>query len=646
MAKSKVSKLFDTRLLQSRVRSKNTTKKEIWLGYLLGPCGALLLNAVLGSYLNQYYVDVLGMNALFGGLFISLFPIFSKILDGVVDILYGYIIDHTKTREGKARPWILLSAPLLVITGILLFTVPQASPTIQCIYVVVTYNLFFSFAFSIYNMAHGMMVPLSTRNTNQRGKLSVMNQVATIMMSGILVALIFPMVIMPAIKVDKGSWILVMAILSTLCLPLTLVEYFYTKERITSEKEGQEEEKIPFTLQLKACFTDPYLLLLMAYFFVYTFGTQFKNLGLVYYSNYVLGTYSDGITQTLISVLGGIPMGIGIFAVWPLVRRFGKRNVTVIGFLIYAIGSAICWMAPKNMAIVLVGQFIKNIGGLPSAYVFMALLADCEDNLEWKTGFRSDGAIMALYNIITTTVAGVGTGLFNLFLNFEGYKAPVTVAANEVLPEYYLGLQIDPIVNSDQTISFIYNQNEGVQNFIVFAFVGLEVITGLLCAAMLFFVNVEKTIHRKQAVLVEREKEKFAKEGKAWLPADVRNEIEMKEEDRIAEKNYIEETRARCEKEGKDFAAVYAAHCYRLEEKNRKNKEAEEKNLLKEKKSKEKAERKLAEKLAKMNEDEKKAYWEKEEKKKAKVDSLWNKEKVQGEATYIKYQKQLEERRV
>ena len=84
-------------------------------------------------------------------------------------------------------------------------------------------------------------------------------------------------------------------------------------------------------------------------------------------------------------------MGIGIFAVWPLAKKFGKRNVTMWGFVLYAIGSLICWLVPTNLVIVLISQFIKNIGGLPCAYVFMALFADTLDHLEWKSGIRCDG---------------------------------------------------------------------------------------------------------------------------------------------------------------------------------------------------------------------------------------------------------------
>ena len=82
----------------------------------------------------------------------------------MTNIAFGQLIDHTHTKEGKARPWLLLSAILLPVSGILLFTVPNAGVTVQVIWVMFSYNLFYSLAFTIYNMSHTLMVPLSTRN--------------------------------------------------------------------------------------------------------------------------------------------------------------------------------------------------------------------------------------------------------------------------------------------------------------------------------------------------------------------------------------------------------------------------------------------------------------------------------------------------
>ena len=509
------NKLLEKRIFNSRVKSDNVKAGEKWLGYLIGPAGALLLNAVLATYLNVYYTDVLNLTHIWGGVFLTVFPIASKIIDAITNIVMGYIIDRTKTKQGKARPWLLLSAPLVAITGALLFTVPQASEGVQVIWIMLSYNLFYSFAYTIFNMSHNLMVPLSTRNTTDRGSLSVFNQIATIMMSGILVALVFPMVIMPMLGVDKAKWILVMGILSIVTLPLILLEYYFTKERVTEESQDIEEKKIPFKTQLKIVFTDKYLLIVFAYFLIYTFGMSMKNLGLVYYCNYVLGTYNDGITQMLVSVIGGVPMGIGIFAVWPLAKKFGKRNVTMWGFVLYAVGSLICWLVPTNLVIVLVGQFIKNIGGLPCAYVFMALFADTLDHLEWKSGVRCDGVAMSIYNVIACALIGIVTGIFNGLLSSAGYIAPSLDAAGNTIAA---------------------TQPEAVLDMITFSFVGLEVFTGIILAVLLVFFSVEKTIGRKQAVIKARQgaewTEEFAplseKEAAAW------------EKERVAGEKYYE----------------------------------------------------------------------------------------------------------
>lgn len=477
-----INNIVERNCFKTRVKTDEVKAAEKWLGYLLGPAGALLLNAVLATYLNVYYTDVLKLTSLWGGAFLVIFPIVSKIIDAITNVCMGYIIDRTHSKEGKARPWLLISAPLVAISGVLLFVVPNASSTVQAIWVMVSYNLFYSFAYTIFNMSHSLMVPLSTRDSEARGSLSVNNQIASIMMSGIIVALIFPMVVMPMIGADKTKWIVLMSILSIIALPLTLLEYYFTKERVTEENESSEIEEVAFKDQLKAVLTDKYMLLIYSYFLITTIGVCIKNISLVYFCNYVLGTYNDGITQTLISVIGGIPMGIGIFAVWPLAKKFGKRNVTIAGCALIAIGSSICCFFPTNVVMMLVGQFIKNIGGLPGAYVFMAIFADVLDHLEWKNDFRCDGLAMSIYNIIAVAMVGICTGIFNGLIAKAGYVAPEIINGVTVAAE----------------------QSAQVKNVFIFGFVGLEVITSIITLVILLFLSVEKNIDTIQAEIKER----------------------------------------------------------------------------------------------------------------------------------------------
>ncbi len=216
---------FDARFLDSKVKTDHITKKEKWFGYLLGPSGALIINAI-------------------------------------TNFLMGWIIEKTKTKQGKARAYLFVCAIILTVTGILLYTIPAANPIVEAIWIMISYNLFFSFAFTIYNMSHSMMILLSTRNSEERGGVAVFNQIAAIMVTGIIAALVVPMVLLPMMGTSKVMWISVMSINAIVCFPLMLLEYFYTKERVT-EEATEEKEKIPYTKQIKAVLTDNYTVLVL-----------------------------------------------------------------------------------------------------------------------------------------------------------------------------------------------------------------------------------------------------------------------------------------------------------------------------------------------------------------------------------------------
>lgn len=362
------------------------------------------------------------------------------------------------------------------------------------------------------------------------------------------------------------------------------------------------------------------MILMFVYFFIYTLGTSLKNIGLVYYCNYVLGTYNDGVTQTMISVIGGIPMGIGIFAVWPLAKKFGKRNVTLAGFILYAIGSAICWAVPTNMAVVLAGQFIKNIGGLPCAYVFMALFADGLDHLEWKSGVRSDGVAMSIYNILAVATVGVATSLFNALISKAGYVAPklvdgVTVAAQ---------------------------QSQAVKNMITFSFVGLETITGIILAVLLIFLSVEKTLSRKQAKIREYQRAKAEARGEEWVSPEVRaaeEEAKYLHENELAFEAALKE---KCAAKGLDFEKELAD--YRKAVAGKEAKAAEKKRLAEEK-EKAKAEKAKARKdarLAAMSPEDRLKKEQKEAKRAEAEEAAWQRELAAGEAYRAKVKAELE----
>ena len=427
-----------------------------------------------------------------------------------------------------------------------------------------------------------------------------------------------------------------------------LLEYYYTKERVTEELGHAKEIKVPYVMQIKAVLTDKYMFILLIYSIIFTAGSTLKTQALVYYSNYVLGTYNDGITQTLINVIGGVPMGIGIFAVWPLAKKFGKKNVSVAGFVLYALGSLICWLAPTNMVIVLAGQFIKNIGGLPCAYIFMSLFSDSFDHLEWKTGFRSDSLAMSIYSTISVVLIGVGMSVLNACLNASGYIPPINagtleeaesiLAANGWLSQLPIG---DYHAAIDGTFTVGIAQPESTINVIAFLFVGLEVLTGVISAILLSLVGVEKTLERKQQIIRARQRAAVEASGEVWVEPEVRAAEEQKRQDAEAEEAYCKELKERCERKHLNYEAELAKHVEAVRKKEEKQAEKERLSKIKAEEKAKRAAEKQVQKLAKLTPEQKQKRDARRLAQEKKDEARWQAEKAKGEAYYEKMQKAL-----
>ena len=525
-------KLFSMRALDSRIRSANTTPSEKWLGYFLGPVGAATLNFTVISYLNVFYTDVLGLTNGFAwaAAFLALFPIISKIIDAATNLLMGQIIERTHTRQGKARPWLFVSAPLMFIAMLFLFRLPREHSIWQIVMVVLTYNLFFSFAYTIYNMSHTLMVPLSTSNVKQRDGLSLFSNVGGNMLPGTVVALVFPAVLMPILGADYDKWVTAMSVIAAFSLPLTLLEYYFTKERITEAAAyAGETRNVSFAEQLRACFSSRYWIMMVVYMLMFQIMSNIMTISLPYFCNWVLGTYNDGHTQAILSAVGKAPLGFGVFILWPLIKRFGKRKVMIVGFLLAAAAEGLCLMNPSSMPVMLAGSLIYAFGFLPS-YVYTALMADTLDYIEYDKGLRADGLTASVFTIVMTVSVGIGQGIFNMGLAMAGYQSPV------------------------QNAEGIWNvQNASARGFITFAYIAIPLICLAVMAIIMIFLNVEDHLPMVHEKLTERRKAEAAARGEVYLSPEERAEQEAALQEAEAEKKRIEELKARCAAKGLDF---------------------------------------------------------------------------------------------
>ena len=175
MAMAKRS-FFDSPLLASKCKRAVPDKKEKIFGYLIGPIGGQLLYFLIQTWLNIYYTDVLGLTSINKN-FLFYFPLISGVAVVLFNLLFGYLIDRTRTKQGKARPYILLSAFLLPLSGALLFAIPENNPTAEYVLICLSFNLFFAIAYAIYNTSYNLLVPLSSRNSKSRNVLSTLSNI-------------------------------------------------------------------------------------------------------------------------------------------------------------------------------------------------------------------------------------------------------------------------------------------------------------------------------------------------------------------------------------------------------------------------------------------------------------------------------------
>ena len=552
-AQVKKKSLLDAPIFDSRIKSANTTKAESWLGYFAGPALMFIVYICLGgSYLNQFYTDVLGLS----GVFLTWMPAISKVVDAITNIAMGRIIDKTRTRHGKARPYLLLGGPLIILAAFLLYAVPKANPTVQMVWIVVSYNLFFAFAFTIYNMSHTLMVPLSTRNTRQRDTLALLTNAGVNMVPGFLVTIVMPIMInaFGVGKDSQGTWVAMMSVLSCFALPACLLEYYFTKERVTEDAmaagKDPKEDVVAFKEQVKACFGNKYWRLIMGYALIWQLSTVLSTQSMLYYCNWVLARSVDGGTglQVLVNVIGQAPLGIGVIILWPLVGKFGKRRVTAIGLVIAVVGCALgllfSFAAEVNFTLILLALIIKSIGTVPT-YVMAAQIAESLDHIEYSNKFRADGCSASIYSVIITVCTGIASSILLGGISALGYQAP-TSTVQEIV------------------------QNEGVRSFFTFCFFGTPLISAAVSAVIMLFYKVEDEMPQITAGISAFHRAEAEARGEVYVSPEEKARLEQEENDRIAEENRIKELKAKCEKKGLNFEEEEAKYQAKLAEKKAK----------------------------------------------------------------------------
>lgn len=560
--------IFNSRLLDSRVKTRAVSRREKIFGHLIGPLGMIFIVNTIAGLVEKFFMQMVGLTYPAGpdgsanplaqamGDEYQLVVMIARILMVGVGILNGWLLSHTKCKQGRMRPWYLIFSFLTIIIGVLIFLFsPNLFGEAYWVYFFILLACYHTIGTTYFFTYRDSIVSLITHDPKEKMELSFMRKLCWTLISGIIIGFIVGTVLIPFwLQNDIKGYAILLIAMSVCAVPLLLMEYYYTKERVIedadAESEGGNSNRVPLKEQLKAMFTDRFYIILIVLMTMQGLIDNFKGGNVqYYYVQYLLGGATHPEMQMLYSIATGVPLGIGIFAIWPLAKKFGIKNLTIGGYALVLIGSVIGWCFPDQLVPALIGGFLRNMGWLPNSYIFIALTFFAFDDIEFRSGLRLEGLlgvgiIGALQSLIYAPFAG---GYESALLNMN------FIDNLEIMP--------DPAQN--------------IKDFMTLCFYLFDIILSATVIVLLPFVNVEKKMPEINKELLRRKKEAVIARGGTWIEPEEQDRIEREQAAKEHEENRIADLRELCAKKGLDFETENNKYLAAEAEKERKREEKE-----------------------------------------------------------------------
>ncbi|MBQ3972722.1 MAG: MFS transporter, partial [Lachnospiraceae bacterium] len=351
-----MDRFFENPALKTKITSSQVKLQEMLIGYFLAPLCAMLANSIFSAYLTRYYADVIGLTDKQFGVFSMMLPIVSTVFVIAGNLLVGQLIDNTRTPAGKARPYLLLSVPVMAIAIILLFMTPggdnieSTNYLMKMVWIAVSFNLFYAVGYPCFYTAHSSMVALSTRNGSQRGLLATLSNASMVAAAGVGASILVPVLLQPVMFVtgeggvidraaSYNNWRMIGIVLAVVTGLGIALEYFFTRERITEEAMGLgiKEEKIPMKKHIEVCTREKFWWMVIIYILFFQMGQLVKNTSMSFYVRWMFDSVlassnpeaQSGALMSTLGLVGGLPSAVGMVIAWPLAAKLGKKKAVL-----------------------------------------------------------------------------------------------------------------------------------------------------------------------------------------------------------------------------------------------------------------------------------------------------------------------------
>ena len=393
--------------------SLNFKKLSERLAYGFGDFGCNIIYTAMSAFLLFYYTDYAGVSAFAVGTIMMV----SRLFDGVSDIIMGVIVDRTKSKYGKARPWILRMCIPFAISGVLLFSVPTSwAETPKLIYVFITYNLVSTVVYTAINVPYSALNALMTQNPYERSVLSIFrNLLAT---AGTLTINIFTLPLVEFFGNNALAWTKTFFIFGIVAI--FLYTFWGTSERVKSvaQLQSTENNDVPVLVGIKALFKNKYWIMMTGMLALFFLMYAINGGSTVYYAKDILGD------KNLVGTINGIFNIVqicGMFFIAMMIKKFGKRNIFALGLVLDIVGMLILNYSNGAMSLIIISSVIRGLGNACGGATMWAMVSDTIDYGEWKTGYRTEGLVNSACSFGWKIGNGIGSALLGLILEAGGY---------------------------------------------------------------------------------------------------------------------------------------------------------------------------------------------------------------------------------
>lgn len=425
-------------------------KKE-WMTYCIGALGQGMIYAIMSSYISDFYLNVLKVTPIF----VLLLMLLARIWDAINDPIMGYIMDRANPKKGKMKPYILYTPIPVAILTLLLFYAPNLSDSKKMIYAAITY-IAWGMIYTASDVPFWSLPNALTPNADERGsiisKARTANGVGSAVPMAIFMILgfVLPNFNLSGTELEKTKYT-VMALVSSIIGNLLFVSvYFKTKERVVIPNPPKRDKNEPSALKLILTCKPLMLTALMGILAAARYMYQAGAVHVARYSFYI-GKDLTGLStaevesalqsnistvSTVFSVASAVGMMGTMLAVTPLLKKFDYKQIIIGSSLIGAAGSFAMWFIGYNHFWACVPCLILSTIPCGAINVCVsAMIGDCLDYMEWKTGRRLTGMGSAVSSFVNKFGNAISTSfiiLMYIIVDFDISAINSNVTANPI----------------------------------------------------------------------------------------------------------------------------------------------------------------------------------------------------------------------